>query len=106
MAQALDLSRPPPPPIHPAFSERVLVFPHCPKTAGLTLASGLKVMFGPHYVRLKNPRALRKIAPEARSGIAAVSGHFSLPKAEVAIVPLLNRKPLYVATVRDPVERA
>lgn len=86
------------------FREHILIHTHIPKTAGTTLSAGLAGIVGAlHYadLRLKMTVPLDQMTPVDMDNLYLVSSHMGFGEHE-----LFDRKPLYFAAVRDPVDRA
>ena len=75
-----------------------------PKTAGSTISAGLSAIVGGTHtldMRLKRSVPIASLTEEDKADIHLISGHFEFGMHEV-----FQRKPLYIAAVREPVERA
>ncbi|MEM7056264.1 MAG: sulfotransferase family 2 domain-containing protein [Pseudomonadota bacterium] len=86
------------------FQEHILVHTHIPKTAGSSLSAGLAaIVGGVHFLDVRLPRSvpLSKLTQEDLDDIYCISSHMGFGMHD-----LFDRKPLYLAAVRDPVDRA
>lgn len=86
------------------FDRNLLVHTHIEKTAGTSLVQGLSDAFSPAHVLDTRPsrgRYLRLVDPRRRGSIWLLSGHFAHGRWRL----LLDRRPVYIACVREPVAR-
>lgn len=86
------------------FQDHILVHTHIPKTAGTSLSAGLaSIVGGIHFMDLRHERtpSLTALTREDMDDIYCISSHMGFGLHE-----LFDRTPLYIASVRDPVERA
>lgn len=86
------------------FREHILVHTHIPKTAGSSLSAGLTAIVGAlHTVdrRLAPSVPIEEMTPEDMDDVYFISSHTGY-----GLHRLFDRTPLYVAAVREPVDRA
>ena len=86
------------------LAEHILIHTHVPKTAGSTLAHALSAIVGGTQamdLRLKRALRPRQMTDEDKRELRMISGHFVYGMHE-----RFPQKPLYLAAVRDPIERA
>lgn len=86
------------------LAEHVFLHTHIPKTAGSTLSHGLASIVGAVNtvdLRLNRRVGLDEMSAEDLARLNLVSGHFAY-----GVHTRFERRPLYVAAVREPVERA
>ena len=84
--------------------EHIFVHTHIPKTAGSSLSHALMAMVGGAHSldeRLRPKRKIGSLSADERAALAYVGGHIKYGTHE-----RFAQTPLYVAAVRDPVERA
>lgn len=84
--------------------QHVMIHTHVPKTAGSSLSAGLSGIVGGIHsfdLRLKRSVPLADMAPEDLADI-----HFLGAHAGYGLHVFFDRTPLYVAALRDPVDRA
>lgn len=97
-------SRPDVPRRRQFFADHILIHTHIPKTAGSTLSTGIQAIVGAvHATDLRGPRGtpLQELGQADMDDLHFVSGH-----VPYGIHRHFGRIPLYIAAVRDPVERA
>lgn len=84
------------------FDHHILFHTHIAKAGGTSLNQGLIKLFGESRVMpyFGEPSELSRYSQRRRS-INAVFGHFWYGTTEM----FFERKPVYIATVRDPIER-
>lgn len=85
------------------LAEHILIQTHIPKTAGTAISTGLSSIVGGTHaldVRLRRSVPFDQLTEEDMADIHFLSGHFGF-----GVHRRLNRKPLYVAAVREPVSR-
>ena len=86
------------------LQDHILIHTHIPKTGGSTIAAGLSAIVGGTHsldVRLKRSIPFGDLSPEDLDDIHLITGHFDFGLHEE-----FQRKPLYFAAVREPVDRA
>ena len=86
------------------LAKHILIHTHVPKTAGSTLAHALAAMVGGTQamdLRLRRALRPRDMTDEDKRELRMISGHFVYGMHE-----RFPQRPLYLAAVRDPVERA
>lgn len=89
-------------------SRMMLVYTHIPKCGGTTLDRIFIEMFGPlRHLRIdfapgREHRLPTNLPEDVRNRIDIVSGHFGYARQELEV---FRRKLLYIASVRDPVDR-
>jgi hypothetical protein len=84
--------------------EHLFIQTHLPKTGGSALAHGLSGIFGGVHsldVRMRRNHTWQGLSAEDRSNLHFVSGHFTF-----GVHWRVERIPLYIAAVREPVSRA
>ncbi len=88
-----------------SFLDRhILIHTHVPKTAGSTLSHAVASIVGGTQsmdLRLKRRIRLRDMSRDDKAALRFLSGHFSH-----GIHDRFSQKPLYIAALREPVERA
>ena len=86
------------------MAEHILIHTHVPKTAGSTLAHALAAIVGGTQamdLRLRRAVRPRNMTAEEKRELRMISGHFVYGMHE-----RFPQRPLYLAAVRDPIERA
>lgn len=86
------------------LQEHLFIHTHLPKTGGSALSDGLMSIFGGVHcldVRMRRSHHWRALKPAEKNEIHLVSGHFTF-----GVHWRVNRIPLYIAAVREPVSRA
>lgn len=86
------------------FARHVVLHTHVEKAAGSTVCYTLTRMFGAAYcldLRLPDAPRPEALPPDALAALRLLSGHFHAGSHE----HLFDRRPLRIATVRDPVDR-
>ena len=83
------------------WDRHTIVHTHIPKTAGSTLTRALFDLAGEAVLDMRDVgRSLREVKDELRAGLRVLAGHVFH-----AAHRHLPKVPLYIASVRDPVER-
>ncbi|MEO1491014.1 MAG: hypothetical protein AAFV19_02535 [Pseudomonadota bacterium] len=84
--------------------EHIVIQTHLPKTGGSALADGLSGIFGGVHsldVRMRRNHTWQSLSEAERRSLHFVSGHFTY-----GVHWRVDRIPLYVAAIREPVSRA
>lgn len=88
------------------FDRHVLIHTHIAKSAGTSILDALTDILGPDHVmnenRSPNPRsAVSSLSSSRRRSLKLISGHFWYGRR----ARHFDRRPVYLAAVRDPIER-
>lgn len=86
------------------FARHVVLHTHVEKAAGSTVSFALARMFGEEIsldLRVRGTPRPEALSPEALAQLRLLSGHFRAGTYE----ELFDRRPLRIATVRDPIGR-
>lgn len=86
------------------FARHVVLHTHVEKSAGSTVTYALARMFGEEFcldLRARNAPRPETLPPEALARLRLLSGHFLAGAYE----QLFDRRPVRIATVRDPMAR-
>ena len=86
------------------LADHIFIHTHVPKTAGSTLSHALSAIVGGAHamdLRLKRRIWVRDMSTEDKRDLRLIAGHF-----KYGMHQRFPQKPLYIAALRDPVERA
>ncbi len=86
------------------LNRHILIHTHIPKTGGSALAGGLSAIVGGVHAmdtRLRRSVPLADMSAADRDDLHLVSGHFGF-----GMHVLFQRRPLYIAALRSPIDRA